>query len=58
MTAAREVLEAEELLSIDYVELVDREAFEKVERVEKEAFLIVAARVGKTRLIDNVALCP
>ncbi len=56
VVAAREVLEAEELLTIDYVELVDEEKLRPVSQVQGEMLLLVAATVGKTRLIDNVAL--
>jgi pantoate--beta-alanine ligase len=56
--AARAVLEAESRLAIDYVEVVDRERFEAVETVKSDALLIVAARVGQTRLIDNLKLEP
>jgi len=56
VAAARQVLESEELLSVDYVELVDRESFRKVEDLSGGMFLVVAARVGQTRLIDNVPL--
>ncbi len=56
VVAAREVLEAEELLTIDYVELVDEERLRPVSQVQGEMLLLVAATVGTTRLIDNVAL--
>jgi len=56
VSAARQVLESEELLTVDYVELVDRESFRRVEELSGEMFLIVAARVGETRLIDNLPL--
>jgi len=41
-------------IDIDYVELVDAESLERVQQVEGEIVLAVAALVGKTRLIDNV----
>jgi pantoate--beta-alanine ligase len=56
VAAAREVLEAEELITLDYVDLVDRERFERAEQLEGEMLLIVAAKVGDTRLIDNITL--
>ena len=56
VAAARDVLEAEELLTIDYVELVDEEKLRPVSQVQGEMLLLVAATVGKTRLIDNIAL--
>lgn len=39
--------------AVDYLELVDREEMEPL-RTEGDAALIVAARLGTTRLIDNV----
>ena len=56
VAAAREVLEAEEMVQIDYVELVDEDQLKPVSQVQGEMLLLVAATVGKTRLIDNVAL--
>ncbi|HIJ73929.1 MAG TPA: pantoate--beta-alanine ligase [Candidatus Hydrogenedentes bacterium] len=41
-------------VDIDYVELVDAEEMTPVERVEGTVLLAVAARVGETRLIDNI----
>lgn len=41
---------------VDYVEIVDASSLEPVARVEKAACLLVAAFVGKTRLIDNLVL--
>ena len=40
----------------DYVQLVDSQSLEALNRVEGPARLLVAAFVGKTRLIDNVAV--
>jgi pantoate--beta-alanine ligase len=42
----------------EYIELVDPDTFEPCERVEREALLALAARVGQTRLIDNAILRP
>jgi pantoate--beta-alanine ligase len=52
--AARDVLAAEPLCRVDYLVLVDAETLEDVpEWYRGEALLAVAARVGRTRLIDN-----
>ncbi len=56
VAAAREVLEAEDGIEVEYVDLVGRETFKRVTKVEGYMFVVVAARVGETRLIDNVAL--
>jgi pantoate--beta-alanine ligase len=48
------VREAMEGVEIDYVEMVDAEEIVPVEHVRGTILLAVAARVGKTRLIDNI----
>jgi pantoate--beta-alanine ligase len=53
--AARE--EASEL-ELDYVELVDAAEVTRLARLDRPAFLAVAAQVGPIRLIDNVWLEP
>jgi pantoate--beta-alanine ligase len=55
--AAREVLDAEPGVRPDYLVLVDPDDFEAIAAASAEpveAVLAVAARVGTTRLIDNV----
>ncbi|MEU4830280.1 pantoate--beta-alanine ligase [Streptosporangium sp. NPDC023615] len=55
--AARAVLDAEPSLVLDYLVLVDPATFAEVgDDHTGEAILAVAARVGTTRLIDNVTL--
>ncbi|MGC4005312.1 MAG: pantoate--beta-alanine ligase [Pirellulales bacterium] len=55
--AMRDVLSAADL-EIDYAVVVDRETLEPLTRLDRPAVAIVAARVGKTRLIDNRRLDP
>jgi pantoate--beta-alanine ligase len=52
----RQALDAEDGIDVEYVDLVDGERFERVGQMKGEMYLIVAAKVGATRLIDNVAL--
>ncbi|GAA2606825.1 pantoate--beta-alanine ligase [Streptomyces axinellae] len=57
--AARSVLAEADGLDVDYAALVDPASFTAIdggESWEGEAVLVVAARVGSTRLIDNVPL--
>jgi len=54
--AMREVLARVPALHVEYAAIVDRDHFQPVERIEGPAVAAVAARVGKTRLIDNVVL--
>jgi pantoate--beta-alanine ligase len=45
-------------LSIDYVAAVDPQTLHPVSQITKPTILAVAARVGTTRLIDNVTVRP
>jgi pantoate--beta-alanine ligase len=58
LAAANEAIAAQELLRIDYIELVDRESLEPVAAVDREVLLLIAAYCGETRLIDNAILAP
>ena len=53
---ARRVLEAEPGVAVDYVACVAPDTVEPVEAVNGTSVLALAARVGGTRLIDNVVL--
>jgi pantoate--beta-alanine ligase len=48
----------EPLARIDYVAVVDEDTFEEVDRLRGPARALVAARFGRARLIDNLALEP
>ncbi|GAB3273084.1 pantoate--beta-alanine ligase [Kineosporia babensis] len=55
--AARDVLVAEPLVLVDYLVLVDPASLDDVpEWFQGEAVLLVAAKVGTTRLIDNLPM--
>ncbi|MER5640841.1 pantoate--beta-alanine ligase [Kitasatospora sp. NPDC002227] len=55
--AAAAVLDGAEGLSLDYLALIDPDAFtEAPDDFQGEAVLAVAAKVGATRLIDNVRM--
>jgi pantoate--beta-alanine ligase len=51
--AVRERLQREPGLSLDYVEIVDPETWERAGNRTRFGKILVAARVGGTRLIDN-----
>lgn len=55
LAVARETLESTPLVEVDYVALVDPATFEEVATPHRGGFvrMIIAARVGQTRLIDN-----
>jgi pantoate--beta-alanine ligase len=53
----RSTIELEPRARVDYVQVVDAESLEHLERIDERPVLIaVAAYIGKTRLIDNVVL--
>src|SRR3984893_5541817 len=53
----RSTIEAEPRARIDYVSVTDAETLEKLDKLDERTILIaVAARIGKTRLIDNIVL--
>lgn len=54
--AAREEIEKEPLARVEYVTLCDPESLREIDRLEGQAVLCVAARVGRARLIDNLRL--
>jgi pantoate--beta-alanine ligase len=43
-------------LQVDYVAICDPDTLEPIQRVDRPAIALVAARVGATRLIDNELL--
>ena len=51
-----ELIAAWDGVCVDYVSIADPDSFEELEALERSAVVAVAARVGKTRLIDNLVL--
>jgi pantoate--beta-alanine ligase len=58
LTTAKERLTKAGFDPIDYVELCDAETLAAVTSLERPARLLAAARLGRTRLIDNLAVEP
>lgn len=56
--AARAVLERTPGVEIEYVEAVDSATLKPIETLDRAVVVAIAARVGKTRLIDNAILAP
>ena len=52
------VMQNEPSTRIEYVEVVDPDTLLQIEDVSEGALLAIAARIGETRLIDNVLLPP
>jgi len=53
LAALQRVIESELSLALDYAEIVDADTFEPVVSLRKVCYVLIAARVGGTRLIDN-----
>lgn len=55
---AKRVLQSEPLISLDYVALVDEDSFEELPpgSLARSGRMLIAVRVGSTRLIDNARL--
>lgn len=53
---ARSIIDRESLANIDYIKIVDIETMEDVEKIEKDALIALAVKIGNTRLIDNCKL--
>lgn len=56
ITSALQVFAEEADVKLEYVEIVDPETLEPVSDLSRAALAAVAARVGSTRLIDNIVL--
>jgi pantoate--beta-alanine ligase len=56
IAVAREAIQNEPGLDLDYVELVDPETFEIMEQFDGSGLLLLAAYAGDVRLIDNATL--
>ena len=52
----RSTVGSEPLAKLDYAELVDTGSFEALDFVRAPALLLIAARLGGTRLIDNLSI--
>ena len=51
-----DVLRREPLVEVEYASAADPETFEELDEIQAQALLSIAARVGGTRLIDNISL--
>ncbi|MEK7851866.1 MAG: pantoate--beta-alanine ligase, partial [Deltaproteobacteria bacterium] len=52
----KRIIELEPMLKPEYGKVVDIQTMEDIESAGKEALLAISARVGNTRLIDNIVL--
>ena len=51
-----ELIQKEPLAKIDYVSVADPETLEELDKASSPALVSLAAKIGKTRLIDNIVL--
>ena len=58
LDAVRHALAEEPLIDLDYVELVDPATLSPMTELDRPARLCVAVRLGRARLIDNLAISP
>jgi pantoate--beta-alanine ligase len=53
-SAAQRVLALEPRAKLDYAEVVDAETFQPMASISRNAYILLAARFGNTRLLDNM----
>jgi pantoate--beta-alanine ligase len=58
IAAVRGVIDAEPGVALDYAEIVDGDTLEPALTLRKPCYIVLAARVGGTRLIDNALIEP
>ena len=57
--AVHTILSSAPLVRVDYLEIVDAETFEAVSRIGvRPVYVLLAAYIGRTRLIDNLFIAP
>ena len=57
IAAMQEFLSKYDRIKVEYIEIVDKEELNPIERLEKgEALIAIAAYLGKARLIDNISV--
>jgi pantoate--beta-alanine ligase len=52
----REMIEKEQGTAVDYIKICDRETLKDVDTIAGPAVMALAVKIGKARLIDNIAL--
>jgi pantoate--beta-alanine ligase len=52
--AMQRVLQDESRAKVDYAEVVDAQTFEPLTAINRKAYLLIAAKFGETRLLDNM----
>ncbi|MFH1479310.1 MAG: pantoate--beta-alanine ligase [Candidatus Omnitrophota bacterium] len=52
----RKLILKEKGINIDYISIVDPDSLNEADKIGKNTLILVAARLGKTRLIDNIVI--
>jgi pantoate--beta-alanine ligase len=58
IAAVRSVIDTEPGVALDYAEIIDADTLEPAMTLRKSCYIVLAARVGNTRLIDNALIEP
>jgi pantoate--beta-alanine ligase len=53
-SAMQRILKEESRAKVDYAEIVDAQTFEPLTHVNRKAYVLIAAKFGETRLLDNM----
>jgi pantoate--beta-alanine ligase len=53
-SAMHRVLKEEPRAKVDYAEIVDAQTFEPLTHINRKAYVLIAAKFGETRLLDNM----
>ncbi len=56
--AVRSIVAGQPLVQLEYASVVDEETLAELDRIDGPALVLLAAKVGSTRLIDNVVVVP
>jgi len=54
----RDAIGSEKLVELEYLEVVDPQSLMQVKEIDGEVLVAIAAKIGKTRLIDNALIRP
>lgn len=52
----KKILKISGLVKIDYLKIVDAETLEEIDNIRGKVLIALAAKIGKTRLIDNIII--
>jgi pantoate--beta-alanine ligase len=53
-SAMHRILGGESGAKLDYAEIVDAQTFEPLTQINRKAYVLIAAKFGETRLLDNM----